>query len=78
MRGFAGNKPTVKLPKPAVQTQGIAPITKFAILAERRYILTQDADGLVEMWDATCAAPVRSFGKRVLGSFKGILFGSCL
>jgi hypothetical protein len=67
----------VKVPRPAIQILGIPPIKKFAILPDRRYILTQDAEGLVEMWDVTSASSIRSFGKQV-GFFSWVSLGILL
>ncbi len=60
---WAGNKPSVKVAKPRAVIPGLPPIKQFAILADRRYILTQDAEGSVEVWDMTTAGVVRSYGK---------------
>ena len=45
------------------QTAGTAPLVQSAVLTDRRHILTKDADGNVDLWDAAMGSVVKHFGK---------------
>ena len=57
----AGLQP--QMTQPTAQSSGLAPLVRSAVLTDRRHILTQDADGNVQLWDVATAAVEQHFGK---------------
>lgn len=49
--------------QPTAQSRGIAPLVQSAVLTDRLHILTKDAEGNVELWDAASGAVQQRFGK---------------
>ena len=47
----------------AEEIRGIPPLVRFATLADRRHVLTQDSGGMVALWDIACGAIVEQYGK---------------
>lgn len=51
-----GTRPTAQQLQPLATTPGMPPIQHAAVLTDRRHVLTQDAEGRVQMWDVTAGA----------------------
>ncbi len=52
----AGTRPSAQQLQPLAATPGMPPIQHAAVLTDRRHVLTQDAEGRVQMWDVTAGA----------------------
>jgi hypothetical protein len=55
-------------------TRGVPPIQQAVALTDRRHVLTQDAEGRVELWDVTAGRVVRDLGRRPLQEAERALF----
>ena len=59
----AGHRPESADCRVAEEIRGIPPLVRFATLADRRHVLTQDSGGMVALWDIACGAIVEQYGK---------------
>lgn len=69
-----GSRPTPQQLQPVAATPGLPPIQHATPLTDRRHVLTQDAEGMVSMWDITAGAVVRDFGRCELKEVEQRLF----